>query len=165
MEERIVFHNRFTGSIYGKNLGTALLNLDQKTVVFDKETIEKIKESSIGDRCILDVDIYLRPMLDCNGLSIIDKDTSNRFFGALEKIEKNAALPGGKLCDFFKSGYWSRFENNEIKIDTAIDFFDIIDNDSYDPEIREYEITVGYFLRTDDDNYREYYLIYSDHTK
>ena len=160
MEKLMVFRNKSTGPVYGRNLGTAILNFERKTIVFNKETIEQIKGTSIRDRSILDVEIYLRPMLDCNGLSIIDKDTAQKFFGALDKIEKKAELPDNKLNKFFKSGCWSRFENNEIKIDSAIDFFDITDDESYDPVIREYEITVGYFVRPDDDHYREYYLIY-----
>lgn len=146
---------------YGRNIGIAYLNTATGKLMFAKETVENIRKSSINGKFIFDTNICLRPMIDASGLSIVDMNTSEEFFKALEK--KANTNSGKMLINFFNMGKdIVVIDNDSIMLSPGIiDLFDINKEHPEKSKIdQEYELIVGYFVRDyKDSEYREYYVI------
>ena len=142
-------HHRSVDNRFRVNVGSAYLDLERETICFNENTIKKIMLKH-GE------DVFLRPIMECKGLSIVDKDTANDFFKALQKIPKS--LTRKKLLDFYEKGCWSKYKEGEceIYIGSAVQVFGVKKCDERQENI--IELIVGYISNMDDKNYREYYI-------
>ena len=144
---------------YGKSIGTATLNLDEGTVHFSKEAIDNIRDNSPDGRCILNRDIFVRPILETDGLNIIDMESAEEFFSSLSKLGDSKHFRW--LLDFYHKGCKTNFENDVIRLDPRTIWFLEIkkNNERLDHGIVD-DIIVGCIEKQREEEYREYYLVY-----